>query len=93
MATSTGESTGDDVRPDEGGHVLLRKKGLAELLDWSPRTIDRYDAAGLLPRPIQLGGSKRWRRAEIVGWIAAGCPPRKQWEAMSSRRLPSYRGR
>jgi predicted DNA-binding transcriptional regulator AlpA len=85
-------NTAAEVRSDAGGRLLLKKKGLAELLDMSPRTIDRKDASGQIPRPIKLAGSKRWRRTEILAWIEAGCPPRKQWEAMpTNRHLPARR--
>jgi predicted DNA-binding transcriptional regulator AlpA len=41
----------------------------------------RLRAAGKTPAPIRLGGSVRWRLAELRDWVAAGCPPRREWEA------------
>jgi len=36
---------------------------------------------GRLPNPIWIGGSRKWRIAELMEWIEAGCPERKNWEA------------
>lgn len=61
--------------------LLIDAPALASLLGRSERSIWRDDSAGRIPRPIKLGGSKRWRRAEIHAWIEAGCPKRKAWES------------
>lgn len=45
----------------------------------STRTIRRLDQQGRLPRPIRVGRAVRWRRTEIVAWVAAGGPPRNEW--------------
>ena len=58
---------------------LVTKRQTAEMLAVSPRTIDRWDAAGKLPRAIRIGdrtygpfigpdtrGAKRWRLADIL---------------------------
>ena len=36
--------------------------------------VDRLADAGRLPRPIKLGALIRWRRAELLEWLDAGCP-------------------
>lgn len=54
---------------------LLNAVQLAELLNISERTLYRLKSRGSLPTPILLGGSVRWRRAEILEWVACGCPP------------------
>ena len=41
---------------------------------------------GRLPLPIKLGGKVCWKKDEIIRWIAADCPPRKQWLAMRVQR-------
>ncbi len=39
------------------------------------RTWWRYVASGRAPQPVRPGGSlTRWRRSDILAWIAAGCP-------------------
>src|SRR5438067_13687419 len=65
---------------------LISKKSLARLIEMSVRSVGRKDAAQLIPRAIDLSGSKRWRKAEISAWIDAGCPARKEWEAMHAVR-------
>jgi predicted DNA-binding transcriptional regulator AlpA len=64
---------------------LLARKKLADLLDISVRSLDRKCSAGLIPRPVDLQGTKRWVRSEISEWIAAGRPPRSRWESMRSK--------
>lgn len=54
---------------------LLTAVQLAELLNISERTLYRLKSRGSLPAPIQLGGSVRWRRTEILEWVVDGCPP------------------
>lgn len=35
------------------------------------------------PELVKIGSMIRWRRREIEGWIAAGCPARERWEIIS----------
>ncbi|MEX0702456.1 MAG: helix-turn-helix domain-containing protein [Planctomycetales bacterium] len=58
---------------------LLTAREVAQLLRLSDRTVRRLDSAGRLPRGLRIGGSKRWRRDELLAWIAAGCPRRSDW--------------
>ena len=37
-------------------------------------------ANGKIPSAVRIGGALRWRRDELLDWIAAGCPPRVKWE-------------
>jgi len=71
---------------NHSNQLLLSAEGLAELLQISERTLWRLRSAGKLPKPIQLGGSVRWRANEISLWVQAGCPPLAEWEA---RQQPS----
>lgn len=78
MATAvdeTGEGTGGPV-----GALLIDIRQLAALLSRSVGSLERDQAAGRLPAPVYVGGSKRWRRAEVEAWVAAGCPDRARWE-------------
>lgn len=65
--------------------LLIDIQQLSALLARSTASLERDEAAGRLPAPLRLGGSKRWRYAEIEAWVAAGCPERKTWEAMRRR--------
>lgn len=51
--------------------VLLRVRDVARALGLHPRTVWRLSACGELPKPISVGGSTRWVRAEILDWIAS----------------------
>lgn len=66
--------------------LLLGREQLAEALSISTATLDRLDAAGKLPKAVPLcRGRKLWRRTEVDSWLAAGCPSREVWSAMSTR--------
>ncbi len=67
--------------------LLVDAKRAAEMCSKSLRTWRAWDARGLIPRPVRIGGhSTLWRVAELEEWVAAGCPPRAEWEA---RKQPS----
>ena len=53
---------------------LLDVQAMAALLNCATRTVYRLADAGRMPRPVKLGALVRWRRAEILDWLAAGCP-------------------
>jgi len=61
--------------------LALCARELAEMLDVSLRQVWRLNSADKLPKPIRLGGSVRWNRAEVTAWFEAGCPDRRTWEA------------
>jgi predicted DNA-binding transcriptional regulator AlpA len=61
---------------------LLSANDVAAVLRVGLSTLERMKAGARLPRPLELSsGCHRWRRAEILDWIGAGCPPRAEWEA------------
>jgi len=53
---------------------LLSVDGVAELLGVSSRHVYRLADAGRMPRPLRLGGARRWDRVAIDDWIRSGCP-------------------
>jgi prophage regulatory protein len=75
-----------DHRPADRCHsslmppLLLAISDLAVALSRSPASLHRDDAAGRLPAPLRIGGSKRWRHADIALWVELGCPPRAEFE-------------
>ena len=64
----------NEVAECESRTALLDVRAVAKLLDCSSRHVYRLADAGKLPRPVKLGQLVRWRRAEMLGWIADGCP-------------------
>jgi excisionase family DNA binding protein len=54
---------------------LLDVRTVARMLDCSKRHVYRLSDAGRMPRPLKLGQLVRWRRAELMNWLDAGCPP------------------
>ena len=46
--------------------AMLDVKRLAEKLSASVRTVWRLVSAGVLPKPVQVGGSTRWFESDIA---------------------------
>ena len=67
-------SVGPEPRPAVSAELLNAKAVAALLAGCSTRHLYRLVDAGKMPRPLKLGGLVRWRRAEVLDWIAAGCP-------------------
>jgi predicted DNA-binding transcriptional regulator AlpA len=61
--------------------LLIDINWLSRLLQRSVASLHRDDAKGRLPTALRIGGSKRWRYAEIVAWVEAGMPDRDSWTA------------
>jgi excisionase family DNA binding protein len=55
---------------------------MAKLLDVCLATIDNMDRRGELTGRRFIGRKVRYSAAEVDDWIAAGCPPRDEWEDM-----------
>lgn len=70
-----------DTTPDS---LLVSAVSLAKLLQVSTRTLWRLRSSGRLPKPVQVGGSLRWRTREVQDWIDAGCPRLDEWESTSN---------
>lgn len=54
--------------------ALITANQLACMMQISLRTLWRLRSSGLLPEPVKLGSSTRWRLNEVRQWIAQGCP-------------------
>jgi len=66
--------------------LLVTDREAAALCGLGRSTWHRLHAAGKTPAAVKLGRSVRWNRAELESWIAAGCPPRREWEALNASR-------
>jgi predicted DNA-binding transcriptional regulator AlpA len=56
---------------------LLSADEAAAMAGVARRTWWRYVSSGRAPQPIRVGGPNgppRWRRADLLAWIEAGCP-------------------
>ena len=71
MATDT--TCGVQIVPE-----LLRPAEAARLLGIGERTLWRHSRSGMAPAPLKIGDGRRaavrYRRSELLAWIAAGCP-------------------
>lgn len=62
---------------------LISSREAAKLCSLSKAAWYRLISRGAIgPRPIRLGGAVRWRKVELMDWIASGCPDRAAWQAM-----------
>ena len=70
---------------------LLRAEEFGALFFGCSRsTIYSWLSDGWIPRPVVVAGHKnRWRRVELLDWVAAGCPPATGWR-WTPTRLSSY---
>ena len=55
--------------------TMISAEQFAGLLQVSKRTLWRLLSAQILLPPIRIGGSVRWRLADVRRWIDAGCQP------------------
>jgi len=53
---------------------LIGVDKVAELLEYSPRTIYRLADCGRLPQPRKVGSLVRWSVGEVRKWVEEGCP-------------------
>lgn len=61
---------------------LITAVDAAALIGVSRWTFDSWVAAGLAPAAaFRIGKTIRWSRSELAAWVAAGAPPRREWEA------------
>jgi excisionase family DNA binding protein len=60
--------------PPAAPAVLITIEDLATILGCSTRHVHRLVNSNRIPRPIKLGALRRWIKADIDQWIAAGCP-------------------
>jgi len=57
--------------------MLLKAEQVAALLSVSRAMFWKLHSQGRIPLPIRLSERVvRWRKQELVDWLAAGCPPR-----------------
>lgn len=84
VAQRTSEPEPRPAPPESTGDVVsLCATEAAELLGISPSHFHAMQKDGRLgPRPCRLGRAVRWMRQELLGWLAAGSPPRSRWEAI-----------
>ena len=54
--------------------VLLTAGDLCALLRCNRRTLRRWRHIGVVPKPIEIAGTLRWRRVEVERWLSGGNP-------------------
>lgn len=71
----------------QGSSLLLDTPTMATFLGVPPKTVQDLLGQGRIPLPLKLGLSscRRWNVFELLDWVNAGCPRRKEWIAMRGR--------
>jgi len=69
-----GRTVGPGTQPVVSAE-LLRIEDVCALLRTTKRSVYRLADSGKMPFGLKLNGMRRWRRAELMEWLAAGCPP------------------
>ncbi|MCH8968888.1 MAG: helix-turn-helix domain-containing protein [Planctomycetes bacterium] len=64
---------------------LMAVGELARRLRVSVRQVHRMNKAGLIPRPLRIGGVVRWHPDEIDRWLKCGAPERSGWEQAATQ--------
>jgi excisionase family DNA binding protein len=84
LAPPPADGGAEPTTPPAPDKLLLSAEEVAGLLGFSVRHVRRLDSADQLPAPVRPGGGRavKWRREDIEGWVAAGCPDRRTWEAL-----------
>lgn len=59
--------------------ILLNTGRAAELIGCSTQTLRNWNLYGRVPVPLILGNRLYWKRNEILEWLDADCPNRKEW--------------
>ncbi|MBN1512613.1 MAG: helix-turn-helix domain-containing protein [Phycisphaerae bacterium] len=70
-----GHHVGPEPRPGVSAELLGIRDVCALLGGCSARSVYRLCDADKMPFGLKLNGMRRWRRAELVAWLDAGCPP------------------
>lgn len=60
------------------GPILIDATTAARACGVSRTTWLSWDAAGINPAPIRIGGRVLWSVDHLRAWAAAGCPSREQ---------------
>lgn len=68
-------ANGCAIEPERAPAAMLDVRDIAAMLQCSVRSVYRMSDGGKMPRPIKLGQLCRWRKAEVLDWISAGCRP------------------
>lgn len=69
------------TQTDQANSLLLNADAAAGMLAISRTLFYEMHSDGRLgPMAIRFGRCSRWRRDEMVKWVEADCPPRRQWQ-------------
>jgi predicted DNA-binding transcriptional regulator AlpA len=73
--------------------LMLKSSAFARLLSIGESTLAALRTEGKIgPTPIKVGGSVRFKSAEVIAWITAGCPDAVTWRASTASDAPAGGG-
>ncbi len=71
---------------EAGESLVLSDQQAAGLFGCSRSHWRAMQKLGQVPAPIKIGRNTRWRRAELVDWLNANCPPQHKWKWTPKRK-------
>lgn len=74
LHASQGALFGGKDRPEDIG-LLIDTRTAAKMLNVSLSTVYAMHYSGKMPNVVRIGRAIRWRHAELIEWVNAGCPP------------------
>ena len=78
MSSPTSNLASPDPSPDPSPELLTVAQACI-LLGVGRRTLDRWSRSGISPAPLKIGkglrAAIRYRRTDLMQWIADGCEP------------------
>ena len=69
----------DDQSKERQPAELVSPEQVAQMLGCTKWHVHNLRRRGLIPQPVKLGKSTRYRKREIIDWIVAGCPDASTW--------------
>ncbi len=73
----------DSARRDDGqDNGFLTIKEASAYCKISESNFYKLNRKGLVPKPVKIGTILRWRKSDLVAWVAAGCP--RDWNGGQS---------
>ena len=69
------------MQQNSSNETLFTSGDAAGFCKISKRCWLAHSAKGLIPAPVRIGGSVRWRKSDLDAWVKWGCPDRDEFEA------------
>lgn len=69
-----GNQDGGERKPEKIVPILYTTREAAAFCMISESNWYKLNRNGHVPKPVRIGTMYRWRKSDLVEWVAAGCP-------------------